>query len=271
LVSGDIAYSGKPAEYAHASLFFTKLVEELSAENGALVKIAFVPGNHDCDFSRPNEIRDLLMSHPRDLETRASVEVVGQCTSVQEEYFRFVAGYPEGDQPNGLGRLVSSQTLKFNDGGIRLLLLNTAWLSKLHEEPGLSVFPVDAIVNCLRDSESGECTISVLHHPTSWLNPDNARAVRHTIDTYSDVVLTGHEHKQDRYLKILRDGDQVGYFEAAVLQTAVPGASAFAVMMIDLGVATLERRSRWRDRGVSDPRRCGIASTDRSRRRDRQL
>ena len=39
----------------------------------------------------------------------------------------------------------------------------------------------------------------------------------------------------------------------------------------DLGVATLERRSRRRDIGVSDPHRCGIASTDRSRRRDRQL
>jgi hypothetical protein len=39
----------------------------------------------------------------------------------------------------------------------------------------------------------------------------------------------------------------------------------------DLGVATLERRSRRRDIGVSDPRRCGIASTDRSRRRDKQL
>jgi hypothetical protein len=40
---------------------------------------------------------------------------------------------------------------------------------------------------------------------------------------------------------------------------------------IQLGVATLERRSRRRDIGVSDPRRCGIASTDRSRQRDRQL
>jgi predicted SnoaL-like aldol condensation-catalyzing enzyme len=37
------------------------------------------------------------------------------------------------------------------------------------------------------------------------------------------------------------------------------------------GVATLERRSRGRDIGVSDPRRCGIASTDRSLRRDRWL
>jgi hypothetical protein len=39
----------------------------------------------------------------------------------------------------------------------------------------------------------------------------------------------------------------------------------------ELGVATLERRSKRRDIGVSDPRRCGIASTHRSRQRDRQL
>ena len=38
-----------------------------------------------------------------------------------------------------------------------------------------------------------------------------------------------------------------------------------------MGVATLERRSKHPDIGVSDPVRCGIASTDRSRQRDRQL
>jgi DDE family transposase len=39
----------------------------------------------------------------------------------------------------------------------------------------------------------------------------------------------------------------------------------------DLGVAILERRSKRRDIGVSDPVRCGIASSHRSLRRGRQL
>lgn len=237
-MSGDIAYSGKPEEYAQAGVFFDKLIEELTSENAALVRVAFVPGNHDCDFSKPSPVRQLLMQHPRDLETRASGDVVQECTSVQKEYFRFIARYRSGELPDGLPRLVTSEVVEFKDGRIRLLLLNTAWLSKMHEDPGTSVFPADAIVDCLAGTDNAECTISVLHHPTNWLSPDNARLVRHAVDASSDFVLTGHEHKQDRYLKILRDGDQVGYFEAAVLQTATAGASAFAVMMLDLASAS---------------------------------
>ena len=53
---------------------------------------------------------------------------------------------------------------------------------------------------------------------------------------------------------------------AAPVQSLSPGEARFRCLF-DLGVATLERRSKRQDIGVADLVRCGIASRDQSRRR----
>ena len=49
LVTGDIAFSGKPEEYVNAKAFLTELCERLG---GSLADVWCVPGNHDVDQDR---------------------------------------------------------------------------------------------------------------------------------------------------------------------------------------------------------------------------
>jgi hypothetical protein len=58
LVSGDIPFSGKQAEYEIAYSFFDQLKSEL-LELPVLQTVAFlaVPGNHDCDFEGESDVR----------------------------------------------------------------------------------------------------------------------------------------------------------------------------------------------------------------------
>src|SRR5450759_1943574 len=52
VVSGDIAYSGRPPEYEIAARFFVELRGELTGRlGGTSAATIFVPGNHDCDFA----------------------------------------------------------------------------------------------------------------------------------------------------------------------------------------------------------------------------
>src|ERR1700677_4195783 len=61
-VTGDVAFSGKPSEYALAEQFFQILQADLTKKYGdGNVLFLFVPGNHDCDFSRDSESRKLML------------------------------------------------------------------------------------------------------------------------------------------------------------------------------------------------------------------
>jgi len=62
VVTGDIAFSGKQAEYAFADKFFSELRDHLCTR---LPKcdphFVLVPGNHDCDFSQLDRVREVIM------------------------------------------------------------------------------------------------------------------------------------------------------------------------------------------------------------------
>ena len=62
LISGDIAFSGKASQYELAFSMINELSEYLTEQRNVSMHYAFVPGNHDCDFSESSSIRETLMS-----------------------------------------------------------------------------------------------------------------------------------------------------------------------------------------------------------------
>jgi len=63
ILSGDIAFSGKQAEYSVAIDFVVDLEKALqSIPNVKFLGTVTVPGNHDCDFSNEGHVRPALLS-----------------------------------------------------------------------------------------------------------------------------------------------------------------------------------------------------------------
>jgi 3',5'-cyclic AMP phosphodiesterase CpdA len=63
--SGDIAFSGKKAEYAIADDFIKQL-RDMFSEMNMRFHLCFLPGNHDCDFEKADKARELVLQGSAD-------------------------------------------------------------------------------------------------------------------------------------------------------------------------------------------------------------
>src|SRR5262249_1404308 len=109
---------------------------------------------------------------------------------------------------------------------------NTSWLSTLHERPGNLLAATWVPKKPASDSD---LVVTLLHHPHNWLEPNNAKQLRQQLEQTTDVILTGHEHIADQYNKQTIRGEQLMYFEGAVLQDSrEPHRSGFNVLSVDI-------------------------------------
>lgn len=115
--------------------------------------------------------------------------------------------------------------------------LNTAWVSRNPERGGQLFFPVQVVRPVEVESD---LVVTLLHHPYGWLEPNNARALRRTIETSSDLILTGHEHESDSYQKALADGATAAYVEGAALQDPKIRVTGFNLVMVDQAASTYQ-------------------------------
>lgn len=89
-ITGDIAYSGKEEQYLFANIFISDIISNIKKRYEQLpIQIVVVPGNHDCDFEKEdNVIRESLIKDPG-LDI-LNTNIIKTCTSVEENYFNFV-------------------------------------------------------------------------------------------------------------------------------------------------------------------------------------
>ena len=91
VLSGDIAFSGLAAEYALAKEMIELLTSALHEVFGVMPVFVIAPGNHDCDFSQPDELRAMAVSHVD--PARVDDAIIGACTKVQSAFFEFRKEY----------------------------------------------------------------------------------------------------------------------------------------------------------------------------------
>ena len=92
LVTGDIAQSALADEYNCAFDFFSELTESIKSEL-RLKNVAtfFVPGNHDCDFSQDNSVRDAVLPSIPNLYPSVPTTIEDACVSVQHNFKAFAS------------------------------------------------------------------------------------------------------------------------------------------------------------------------------------
>lgn len=234
-VTGDIAFSGSPAEYALAEPFFSELRDRLQ-EALAIddVRFVFAPGNHDCDFSTTHQLRDIVIgSLVRGQTTEVGDELVTQCTVVQGGYREFVAHF-NGAVPASSAPALMREAVQVTVGGKSVVFrtYNTAWMSQRQETQGELMYPLSFT---LPEDDPSALVVAMFHHPYNWLEASNARIFRRHIEHSADLILTGHEHEAGQYTKTSRPaGTSNEYCEGAVLQDAKGNESGFNIVIVDM-------------------------------------
>jgi len=235
IVSGDTAFSGKKAEYAHAMTFFRDLLASLQSRGITPRSIVFVPGNHDCDFTQSTDVREIVLQSRR--QTFKDDTPLTQCLVVQRGYGSFLTELSESLPATdviGLVEMVKAISIPCNKIAASVNLLNTAWCSELHEKQGQMTYPCD-LLREKSDNNVDELAITIFHHPYNWLDESSARTLRSRVESCSDIVLTGHEHETEFYRKERRPSEIIDYLEGGVLQDSNDRVnSTFNLVLVDV-------------------------------------
>ena len=241
VISGDVAYSGKQAEYSIAIEFVSDLEKSIRAIPALnFLGTVVIPGNHDLDFDNEGSVRPALLTTLNDTvgSLEADSDFVEQMTKPQNGFFNFQGLVSPGYKP--ASRLFWAQELSSKQGKILIRCFNTSWVSRKKEAAGQIIFPTQLVTST--DSENDAALVlSVFHHPYGWFNPDNGKTFRRMIETTSDVVLTGHEHDIDAYTKITNLGGTINYVEGAALQ-ASGVQTGFNLLKVDLHACVYQSR-----------------------------
>ena len=239
VVSGDVAWSGKSEQYEIAGDLLLKLMAQIREKLGAgSVSFVMVPGNHDCLFEGSQTVRDMIITqilNSGSAEPKIDENVVSHCCSIQIPFFEFNEALTDhGNIENKLGNIYWERSLTIGDRIILFRCYNTAWISSLHEKSGNLYFPVH-LTETTTSGQGPDYVTSVLHHPYNWFRPNNNRALNRQIRISSDLVLTGHEHESDQYVRrTLSLSEESLYIEGAIFGGKPNGAEyGFSAIWVD--------------------------------------
>jgi hypothetical protein len=152
VVSGDIAFSGKPDEYSVAAQYFRTLAEDLGKRlKTSEVRFVFVPGNHDCDFTLSNSVRDMVISGIRTGSNKGvDGSMIACCCCVQKHFFSFRDAFPTGKPNSSQWGIYWEYVWPIENYQILFRCFNTAWVSQLKEQQGTLSYPEEYLTHISR-------------------------------------------------------------------------------------------------------------------------
>ncbi|MFD2052028.1 metallophosphoesterase [Mesorhizobium calcicola] len=204
IVTGDIAYAGKPEEYAVAAKWLDRLASAVRCPRTA---VKLVPGNHDIDRDRISAgctylINEILTGGETKLD-----EFLADADDCKALYNRFV-----GYEPFALetycplhpgGGIASDSSEELAPGRyIRFFGLNSALIcSKRKDEEGKLIL---GAAQRVLPMDPGVELVVLCHHPLHCLQ-DSVDA-RKYVRNRARVFISGHEHKPDLQIETIEDG-----------------------------------------------------------------
>ena len=199
VVTGDVAFAGKAADYDVAKTWLASLCKEIGCE---IEHVWVVPGNHDIDragiteFVRTaqNSIQETTLDKiDRRIRQFVHEDPIGEDVLKRPltEYYKFSSIY--GCRPEH-GSLSWDYELKLDMGySLKLIGLNSALVSNENDDKTNRPLVLgQAQLNLPR--RQGRIYVSLCHHPVSWLKDgDN---VHEKLCSRASLQLFGHEHDQ---------------------------------------------------------------------------
>ena len=188
VVSGDIAFSGNPDQYAVAKKLIGALIESIKASCGhtKYINVVVVPGNHDVDQT------DAQLSST-DLQcirkNNAFAKCIDEQIKKQKGFIEFANRYNcFVDDPVFHQRIIDIKGFK-----LEFNLINTGVFSSLEEDKGLHYFP-EKCFNTLNTPTGADFVLTIMHHAPDWFTDEQKNRLESIIYSKSSLVYLGHEH-----------------------------------------------------------------------------
>lgn len=240
VVTGDIAQSGKPAEYQLAKGFIQAIAADIKRRHGQAPEIITVPGNHDADFESPRaRVRTRVLKTLR-TEPASSIQLedVEECISIFDAYEAFAREIETG---TAVTHSPIWRTFEIDVAGnsLQVHCVNNAWSCEIRTEPGSLGFPTQIHHHCA--DPTGAVRILLMHHPAHWIASRQYREFRRFVRECAEICFTGHEHESNAGANHDSETGLTLYVEGAVLQErGNPAVSGFNASLIDFQAKSID-------------------------------
>ena len=203
IVTGDLAFAGKPAEYEEAGTFLDRLTSCVGCKRTA---VQVIPGNHDIDRQSISKASGLMLSEITTngaaaldsfLENEDDREVLfGRL----KHYRKFADAYA---CPVDLtGGIAGQKTFPIAPGRtLRFLGLNSALSCGTDDQEGKLILGAKQYV---LPRARGEELIVLCHHPLNWFVDSDAALAY--VRSRARVLMSGHEHNPSFTVRQVEDG-----------------------------------------------------------------
>ncbi|MCS6912982.1 MAG: metallophosphoesterase [Myxococcales bacterium] len=203
-VTGDIAFSGKPAEYERAESFLISLCAAAGVPRSAL---HMVPGNHDVDRALSEGLARTLpdaRAAARYFEEGAMRHHLAKLDAFRRFYNRFYAGETSGSAPRreaAPGQATAGPEVVAVGGlTVGILPLNTAWFAVDDQDSGNLLVGEALVRSGLAALSSATLRVVLMHHPLSYLSDIERRLVQERLLDGCHLLLRGHLHDTEAQL-----------------------------------------------------------------------
>ena len=211
IVSGDIAYAGKTAEYKDAAVWLDRLTSAVGCDKTA-VQVA--PGNHDIDIDGISSGCQMMLDAIAN-EGEARLDAFMEAELDRETFYnRFAAYRPFAEGYNCPldatgGNAGERRYLLAPSRTLRIIGLNSALICRKKDIEGRLLLGARQHVLPM---QSGEELVVICHHPLHWLQ-DSGEARRY-IRNRARVFVSGHEHKPKVRVETINPGCDLMMLEA---------------------------------------------------------
>ena len=207
VVTGDIAFSGKPKEYDLAAKFFKSLASTLGL---SMDRIFVVPGNHDVDRSLQHYLYGGVqqkLTNQQAVDEFLGNEPDRTALLERQEAFRTFQNQFFVDETTRLTdeKLARVRALDLDGLRISVLELNSAWLSGTDDQAGRLLIGERQMINAMAVAEEYQphLTISLMHHPVDWLLEFDQSSCTGRLLPRLHIFHSGHLHRHEVSVRLL--------------------------------------------------------------------
>lgn len=198
LMTGDLAYSGKEAEYDHLKKLLMDPIRDLPEFKQT--RFIAVPGNHDvdCDIGYPPTVTAL--GRRKSEEFFHLNEKGKRLRQLRAESFAAYSKFLTNANIEGVNPVeepaciidVESSTVK-----LQLICVVTAFFSSkdLENEKHHVPAPIHPLRHLLTEGHQEPHRFILAHHPTDWFTPESQQQLDTLLVEHNVVYLHGHEHR----------------------------------------------------------------------------
>lgn len=204
-VTGDVASRGRREEYDGALAVLGRITRALALAPHE--HVFMVPGNHDVDRSRIGGMARLHHQALVQLDPETLSETLGELLEHAEElvlygerlreWCAFTERFLGPAHAVTVARPWRADVVRIRELSVGVLSLCTAWASGSDREHGRLLLGERQLRDTLvAVGEAGaELVMALMHHPLSWLHPEEHSAIRGRLEREVDVLLHGHTHE----------------------------------------------------------------------------